>query len=185
VSSLQFPDIDAAQHWYSTTLDGIRGLRGAINNQKAPYISDDTLDELFGMSPHEWQSFLEDKIDTHETFSTLALMAACEGGIRRDFEWRSRVNSGQEHFVKFNTLYLSNPTGHLGLWQILDTWRAATNHTGYFKNHLNNLSNLFVARNQLAHGRASLKSYVFSPTYQELNKVRLKWRDTVSDFRGF
>lgn len=184
MNPLQFPDIDAAQHWYGTTLDGIRGLRVALNNQKAPF-SDDTLDELYGMSEFEWEKFLEAKVDTHETFSTLALMAACEGGIRRDFEWRSRVNTGQEHFVKFNALYRSNPNEHLGLWQILDAWRTATNHISYFKHHLNNISDLFIARNKLAHGRANLKSYNFSPTYHELDKVRSKWRAVASDFRGY
>lgn len=181
---MPFPNIDLAQDWYSTTLDGIHGLQSATSNQRSPYISEKTLDELFGMSQHEWQDFLEIKIDTHETFSTLALLAACEGGIRRDFEWRSRVNNGQAHFIKFNALYLST-TGHIGLCKILDTWRVATSHTGYFKNHLNKLSELFVVRNQLAHGRANIKSYVFLPTYQELAKVRLKWKDAVSDFQGF
>lgn len=184
MSPLPFPNIDGAQHWYATTLDGLRGLRVALNNQNALF-SEDTLDELFGMSEHEWRQFLETKIDTHETFATLALLAACEGGIRRDFEWRSRVNTGQEYFGKFSALYLANQGKHLGLWQILDTWRAATNHKSYFKHHLNNLSDLFVARNQLAHGRANLKSYVFSSAYQVLDKVRLKWRNEVGDFRGF
>ena len=184
MNPLQFPDIDGAQRWYATTLDGLRGLRVALIKQNAPF-SEDTLDELFGMSEHEWSQFLEIKIDTHETFSTLALLAACEGGIRRDFEWRSRVNNGQEHFAKFNALYLGHQGKHLGLWQILETWREATNHKSYFKHHLNNLSDLFVARNQLAHGRANLKSYVFSSAYQTLGKVRLKWKTEVSDFRGF
>lgn len=184
MTSLQFPDIDAAQHWYATTLDGLRGLRIAVTSRRVQ-LSEDIHAQLFGMSERDWREFYEDKVDTHETFSTLALLAACEGGIRRDFEWRSRVNKGQEYFVKFNALHLNNPTGHVGLRKILDTWRTATGHKSFFKNHLDSLSFLFTSRNQLAHGQASLKAYVFSPTYQVLIKVRSKWKYEVADFRGF
>lgn len=184
MTSLQFPDIDAAQHWYATTLDGLRGLRIAVTNRKTQ-LSEDIQAELFGMSECDWRSFYEAKVDTHETFSTLALLAACEGGIRRDFEWRSRINKGQEHFSKFNAFYLANKDGHIGVRRIIEIWRTATNHKRYFKCYLDNLSDLFVVRNQLAHGRANQKAYVFSPTYQSLSKIRTKWRDEVHDFRGF
>lgn len=181
----EFPDIDTAQNWYSLSLDGIHGLRLALTNRKAPF-SDSTLDELFGMSEGEWKSFVENKADIHETFATLALLAACEGGIRRDFEWRSSTNNRQQHFARFNALR-NHPDNrqHLALWQILNCWRESTNNIGYFKHYLNQLTDLFRIRNQLAHGRANLKSFNFAPTYYALDKIRSKWVSAASDFRKY
>ena len=79
-----FPDIDGALDWHIATKDGLLGLREAMRCGAG--LSDETCDELFGMTSAEWQAYYRKQADRHEMFSTLALFAACEGGIRRDFD---------------------------------------------------------------------------------------------------
>lgn len=91
-----FPDIDDVQHWYVTTKDGLKGLKAAVNVSTFA-MSLDTLDELFGMTESEWRAFYQKQANRHEMFATLALFAACEGGIRRDFEWRCTGSGNPMH----------------------------------------------------------------------------------------
>lgn len=74
---------------------------GIFGKAKQTSISDETLDQLFGMNEQEWQDFYQRNLVRHEMFSALALFAACEGGIRRDFEWRISGNIGQKHHQRF------------------------------------------------------------------------------------
>ena len=58
------------------------GLREAIRCGAA--LSDATFDELFGMTQAQWKTYYRKQATKHEMFATLALFAACEGGIRLD-----------------------------------------------------------------------------------------------------
>ncbi|WP_201215202.1 hypothetical protein [Halochromatium roseum] len=73
-----FPDIDGAFTWYIATKDGLRGLRAAI--QCGAVLSEDIVDELYGMTLGEWQDYLRRQTVKHGVLATLALFAACEGG---------------------------------------------------------------------------------------------------------
>lgn len=180
-----FPDIDGAQNWYLTTKASIAGLRDAVANRKE-YICDEVADEIWGMPDAEWKLFYNEQIDQHDMFATLALFATCEGGIRRDFLWRSSGNYGQSHYQKFNKLRSDIKQKHVPLHRILDTWKAAIGRNHWFINQLNILGDLFVVqRNELAHGKDNPRSYVFGHIYNKLDTIRCKWRDVTKDFDGF
>lgn len=55
MSMQTFPDIDGAQSWYATAKDGLLGLRTAVTHCHT--ISDETKDELFGMSENDFRGF--------------------------------------------------------------------------------------------------------------------------------
>lgn len=118
-----FPDIDGAQHWYVVTKDGLVGLREAI--RCGARLSDESCDELFGMTPAEWRVFYRQQAFRHEMFATLALFAACEGGIRRDFEWRSSGGFGLAHQDRFRRIRQQANREHIALSSILDGWIRA------------------------------------------------------------
>jgi len=177
-----FPDIAGAQHWYVTTKDGLIGLRIAANN--AARLSDATLDQLWGMTEAEWHQFYSQQATRHEMFATLALFAACEGGIRRDFEWRCLGNHGQEHRQKFSKLKRGATRKHIPLNAILDTWQSADNQKKWFANQIATLKSLFEQRNDLAHGKESI-NVAFELVFDRLDTIRQKWSEAAQDFRGY
>lgn len=177
-----FPDIDEAQHWYVVTKDGLLGLREAM--RCGARLSDETCDALFGMTLAEWQVYYRKQAARHEVFAALALFAACEGGIRRDFEWRSSGGFGQAHHDRFRRLRQRASKEHLSLGSILDGWIAAERSNTWLRKRLVALMGLFRQRNDLAHGRIS-EGVAFEPIYDQLCVIRDKWRDAVGDFRGY
>jgi hypothetical protein len=177
-----FPDIDEALGWYVATKDGLWGLREAIGCGAT--LSDATLDELFGMTHAEWQAYYRRQVAKHEMFAALALFAACEGGIRRDFEWRSNGGFGQVHQERFRKLRLQVNNAHVALINILECWMAAERSNQWLRPYLASLLELFRQRNDLAHGRV-LQGVAFEPVYERMCLIREKWRNAVSDFRGY
>lgn len=177
-----FPDIDGAQHWYVVTKDGLVGLREAI--RCGARLSDESCDELFGMTPAEWRVFYRQQAFRHEMFATLALFAACEGGIRRDFEWRSSSGFGLAHQDRFRRIRQQANREHIALSSILDGWIRAERKNTWLRKHLTDVAELFRQRNDLAHGRIS-EGVAFEPVYDRLCTIRDKWRDAVGDFRGY
>ncbi|WP_155952174.1 hypothetical protein [Pseudomonas sp. CHM02] len=180
----RFPTIDEARNWYFVSLDGLRHLKRIADGANSQHISKETLDQIMFMSEREWKDFVRRKEDEHEAFASLALLAACEGGIRRDCAWRSAEgNSASSHYQRFQRLNRND--GHISFASIIDAWQAALGRDSYFKNYLFDLRDLYVNRNALAHGRASLQQFNFALIYERLDKVRKKWRQTTSDFKGF
>jgi len=155
-----FPDIAGAQHWYVTTKDGLIGLRMAADH--AARLSDATLDQLWGMTEAEWHQFYSQQATRHEMFATLALFAACEGGIRRDFEWRCLGNHGQEHRQKFSKLKRGATRKHIPLNAILDTWQSADNQKKWFANQIATLKSL-------------LSSAMIWPTAKRVSMLHSSW----------
>lgn len=179
---LAFPDIDAAQHWYAAAKDGLLGLREAV--RYGSNLSEATCDELFGMTPAEWQRYYRQQVARHEMFATLALFAACEGGIRADFEWRSRGGFGQIHQARFSQLRERASKEHISLSGLLDGWLSAERGNPWLRRHLIGLAEMFQQRNGLAHGRFA-QGIAFEPVYDRLCVIREKWRDGVVDFLGY
>lgn len=182
MSTPVFPDIDGALHWYVATKDGLLGLREAI--RCGARLSDETCDDLFGLTQAEWQAYYRQQAARHEMFATLALLAACEGGIRRDFDWRSGGGFGQLHQERFRKLRLQAGNGHVPLASILGGWMGAERDNAWLRRHLSTLVELFQQRNDLAHGRVAY-SVAFEPVYERLSLVRDKWQGAVPDFRGY
>ena len=177
-----FPNIASAQHWYVTTKDGLIGLRTAANHEAR--LSDTTLDQLWGMTESEWHQFYRQQVARHEMFATLALFAACEGGIRRDFEWRCLSNHGLAYRQKFTKLKHAATRKHIPLHAILETWQSADTHKKWFANQIATLKTLFEQRNALAHGTA-YANVAFELVFDRLDTIRQKWMDMANDFRGY
>ena len=182
MTSSVFPDIEGALNWYVATKDGLFGLREAIRCGAA--LSDATFDELFGMTQAQWKTYYRKQAAKHEMFAALALFAACEGGIRRDFEWRSTGGFGQAHQDRFRKLRAPANNAHVSLSSILEGWMAAERNNRWLCQHLARLLELFRQRNDLAHGRV-LQGIAFEPVYESMHLTREKWRAAVSDFRGY
>jgi len=180
----RFPTIDEARNWYVVSLDGLRHLKRVVDGAKPQHVSEETLDQIMFMTQEEWKAFIRRREDEHEAFASLALLAACEGGIRRDCAWRGAdSNSGNVHHRRFQRL--NSGVGHISLRSIIDAWQGALGRDSYFKNYLAELRGLYVDRNVLAHGRASLQQFNFALIYERLSRVRSKWRQVASDFTGF
>ncbi|MDP1607475.1 MAG: hypothetical protein Q8L93_12705 [Rhodocyclaceae bacterium] len=182
MTSLVFPDIDGAERWYVAAKDGVLGLREAI--RCGAKLSEDTFDELFGLTQAEWRAYYRQQSTRHEMFATLALFAACEGGIRRDFEWRSNGGFGQIHQERFRKIRQQVRKEHVALGSILDGWISAERSNAWLQKRMAGLAELFRQRNDLAHGRIS-GGVAFEPVYDRLCVIREKWRDAVDDFRGY
>jgi hypothetical protein len=177
-----FPDIDGAFTWYIATKDGLRGLRAAI--QCGAVLSEDIGDELYGMTLSEWQDDLRRQTVKHGVFATLALFAACEGGIRRDFEWRAMGEFGQTHAQRFRKLQLQAGDNAVPLNNILTGWIGAEGDKAWLRQRLLQLLTLFRQRNDLAHGRIA-EDVAVERVYDLLCRIREKWCAAVPDFRGF
>lgn len=187
MTAIQFPDIDEAKKWYTTTQDGLAGLWVVAGSKAGHQLSEEVLDALYGLSEREWQDFYREQKDRHEMFATLALFAACEGGIRRDFEWRSEGNFGQQHHQRFYALKTSSSRpNHIPLGSIMDEWKAAFGRGHWMRKYLECIMGLFsMQRNALAHGKPNASAYVFLHIYRELDAARQKWRSAIGDFRGY
>ena len=177
-----FPDIDAAFDWYVVTKDGLHGLRAAI--QCGAVLSEHIEDKLFGMTPSEWHDYRRKLNSQHEVFATLALFAACEGGIRRDFEWRSRGEFGQAHCQRFLKIRRQADEKSASLNDILTAWIGAEKEKTWLRQRWFQLLELFRQRNDLAHG-CIVEHVAVERVYDLLCLIREKWRDGVSDFRGY
>jgi hypothetical protein len=176
-----FPDIDGAFNWYMATRDGLHGLRAAI---RCGAVLSEEIHELIGMTPSEWHDYRRQQDVRHSVFATLALFAACEGGIRRDFDWRSTVEFGPIHSARFRRMRLQADAGHVSLHNILTAWIGAERDRRWLHQRLKQLLELFQQRNDLAHGRIGVGVAV-EPIYEHLCLIRDKWSDGVPDFRGY
>lgn len=180
-----FPNIDQAHDWYMATKDGLGSLEAYVYKGTArTIVSDRTLDKIHGMTEQDWRSYYERNLDKHELFSSLALFAACEGGIRRDFEWRISGDNGQEHYQRFQKLTNNKTPDRIALATILDNWQAAEKRNKWSHRPLLQLQTLFTDRNDLAHGRIGA-AVAFDPVYEKLKLIRDKWRAGVRDFHGY
>ena len=121
-----FPDIDGAQDWYQVAKDGIRrqyaGLYG--DGQRSNHRALD----LFGERATAGVTAYRQQAARHEVFATLALLAACEGGIRRDLAWRTAGGFGQRHHERFRRLVKQAGQRHVPLSNILAVWNRAERH---------------------------------------------------------
>ena len=176
-----FPDIGRARDWYFSTRDGLLCLGRYIHAPSRPEgISAITDDAIFGMTEAEWKDYLQKRLDEHELFASLALMAACEGAIRRDVQWRvAERRSQHQHFSKVPE------KGYLKISTILNRWIQVLGSNNYASNRLKQLLGLYVGRNALAHGVAPMGSAVFEALWEDLRKIEDKWKQAVPDFRGF
>ncbi len=181
-----FPTIDQAYDWYVATRDGLASLGSCVwMSETRLNITDKTLDELFGMTESEWNAYYELNLDKHELFSALSLFAACEGGIRRDFDWRVQGDNGQKHHQRFLNEYKKHGADErITLATLIDNWLAAERGNVWLRRQLLELKTLFARRNDLAHGRSG-ESVSFDVIFEKLNRIRTKWRDGVDDFRGY
>lgn len=181
-----FPSIDQAWQWHRATKDGLASLKAYLGQPSTRLgISDATLNDVFGMTEAEWRKYYEHKLEQHDLFSVLALFAACEGGIRRDLCWRGQGHLGQKHHARFRKLLNSQRSNdHLAMAVILDQWIAAEKSKPWLRRPLIRLKELFLARNELAHGRSG-ETASFDVVFEKLNKIRQKWHDGVDDFCGY
>lgn len=173
-----FPDIDEALSWYIDTKNGLSGLHEAINRG---YVKSSSIrEELLYMPLNEWKKYHKDQLNKHEIFAVLALFAACEGGIRRDFEWRTRKNIGakMEHHPRFCKI---NNGSHVSIATIIENWIAADSR---LSKSLGKLLELFKERNGLAHGNYA-QNVAFEHLYDQMRSIREKWCGTVSDFQRY
>ncbi len=177
-----FPDINGAFNWYIATKDGLHGLRAAV--QCGAMLSAEIDDDLYGMTQREWQAYRRRFDVRHGVFATLALFAACEGGIRRDFKRRSVGEFGQKHAQRFRNLQLQFGDHPVPLNSILTGWIGAEGDKAWLRQHLLRLSTLFAQRNDLAHGLIA-EEVAVERVYDLLSKIRDKWCDAVSDFQGY
>jgi hypothetical protein len=176
-----FPDIARARHWYYSTKDGLLCLRRGISAPRRPDgISAITDDATFGMTQAEWKDYLHARLGEHELFASLALMAACEGAIRRDVQWRISGQRSQHHGFSW-----VSGKGHLKISTILNRWIQVVGANSYAGRRLNRLLGMYIGRNALAHGLAPMGSVVFEAIWEELCKIEDKWKQAVPDFRGF
>lgn len=177
-----YPSIDGAFDWYSTTKEGLRGLRAALG---AGFATCESLhDVLFGMTQSEWQDYRREQESKHEIFAMLALFAACEGGIRRDFELRSSGKYHLTHVQRFRKLHKNAGGGHVSINGILTGWIGAEKKNKWLHRRLKELLELFGQRNQLAHGYV-VNSVAIEPVFEKLILIREKWIQGVPDFDGF
>ena len=119
-------------------------------------------------------------------FATLALFAACEGEIRRDFEWRDGDEFGQAHRDRFRKLKrrADDNSADVSLHDILTGWVGAERQQNWLRQRLLQLLELFRQRNDLAHGRIK-EDVAVERVYDLLYQIREKWRAGVPDFRGY
>lgn len=175
-----FVDVDDAEVWYSITLDGLRHLETALHSpRKALRLSQSTLDQIHGMSAVEWGTFRDAREAEHEMFASLAILAAFEGGIRRDAAWRGGVDSGQEHFLAFRSL---SQDSHVPLSRIFETWESAFTQGHPLRRQFAKLRRLYVDRNVIAHGKARRGQFAFDLILPRLQEASRKWREFVPDF---
>lgn len=176
-----FPDIRSARDWYVSARDGLRSLEHFVHAPiRHANISQMTDDAIFGMTEAEWKEYLQRRLEEHELFASLALMASCEGAIRRDLQWRiAQQRSHHHHFSKVPE------KGHIKTSIILGRWLRALGATSFAGSRLKKLLDLYVGRNALAHGVAPIGSVVFETLWEELRKIEEKWKQAVPDFQGF
>ena len=175
-----FPNISRARKWYHSTPDGLVRLKSVVHKTSIEGISRITADEIFGMTEEEWRQYLKDRLEEHELYASLALLASCEGAIRQDMEWR--VKNRRPYHLRFRRI---SSESYVKLSTIINRWRTALGASSHLDCHLRKLSALYVGRNALAHGRARAGDVGFVVVWEHLQKIEQKWRQQVSDFQGF
>jgi hypothetical protein len=175
-----FPGIDRTEVWYRTAQDGLIHLQTAIHSTKKRLISELTDEEIFGMSNAEWQEYYKSRSEEHEIFACLALLASCEGAIRRDLDWR--VTTQRRHHVELRRFATGQ---HASIVRILDRWRNIIGPSSNAYRPLQRLTALYKGRNDLAHGGATIGQFVFIKILESLQDIERRWREEVADFRGF
>lgn len=178
-----YADLEQAENWYVVCMDGLHHLETAIHAGNTRRLTLRTLEQIRFIRDDEWRDFLRDREEEHEMYASLALLATCEGGIRRDAEWRSAAPSRPAYFAKFQALR-AQPE-HVSIHAILDTWQAALGPAHPFRGRLDQLRGFYRDRNLLAHGRAQLGEFAFAPIFDALAVIRGKWKSFVPDFQGF
>ncbi len=155
-------------------------LKYVVHRASVEGISQMTADEIFGMTEEEWRKYLKDRLEEHELYASLALLASCEGAIRQDMEWR--VNNRRRHHLRFRRISTGS---YVKLSSIINRWRMALGANSHVDGHLRKLSHLYVGRNALAHGRARPGDVGFVVVWEHLRKIEQKWKQEVPDFQGF
>ena len=183
MSDFEFPDIESAQRWFATTIESLEVLRLAA--LKGKLLPQSAIAEILHMSETELNEFFRRKLMIHEMFATLALFAACESGLRRDFFWRATGNNGQKFHGKFQSLLRLNNGSHVGISRIFGAWFSALSGTHFAKKDLRKLRELFYERNKLAHGNAKIGAYAFEPIYAEFSRIRTSWKSEIHDFKKY
>lgn len=174
-----FVDFEEVQNWYIVTLDGLNHLSTAIHTSKESNISEETLDQIRGMSPHEWRGFLNDRTSEHEMFASLAVLASFEGMIRRDATWRGWNNTGQAHFQRFHA---NAQDAHVTISKVFELWESEFSSGHALRKQIGNLRRLYADRNVIAHGRAHKGQFAFDLIFPKLVEALRKWREFVPDF---
>lgn len=174
-----FIEFEEAENWYTTAQDGLRHLETALHTRKKMRISPATLDQIYGMSPPEWQEFLERRESEHELFASLAVLASFEGSIRRDAIWRGGVNVGQSYFQCFHSIAGES---HIPLAKIFELWESQLTLGHPLRKQLTQLRRLYSDRNIIAHGKARRGQFPFELIFTQLQEAQRKWREWVSDF---
>ncbi len=178
---MSFPDAERVEDWYLIASDGIRNLASLLHTNEQRYISEHTHNQIFGMTPSEWRAFHDRKQEDNELAACLALLAAVEGAIRRDLE--HRVTGHGKHHLGLQDL--AKPNRHVSIVKILQRW-AKIISTSYAHKQLKQLEQIYRdRRNILAHGRAQHGQFTFAPIFNQLRTIERKWKEAVSDFRGF
>lgn len=174
-----FVEFEEAENWYIVALDGLRHLEYALHTRKKTRISESTLEQIYGMSPTEWHTFLDDREAEHEMFASLAVLASFEGRIRRDASWRGSFDQGQLHFQNFQSL---SQEAHIPISKIFEAWESVFSQGHPLRKHLSALRDLYRDRNVIAHGRARRGQFAFELIFSKLEEALRKWRSFVPDF---
>lgn len=179
---MSYPDRRRVEAWYRTAREGISNLAGLLTQSTSGVIADAIHDEIFGMTQTEWKAFHDEKQEDHEVAASLALLATCEGAIRRDLE--QRIAHGGLHHTNLKPLI--EPARHVSIIFILQKWRKAIGKKSHAYKHIGKLEDIYInSRNALAHGRAMHGEFTFNLLLEHLNVAERKWKDAVADFKGF
>lgn len=178
---MSFPNEKRIADWYVTSYDGLVNLVTRLHSVDSPYLSQATIDKIFGMTEWEWTTFLRIKLEDHEIAASLALLATCEGAIRRDLE--HRIGSQNSHHLGLRSLV--KPSRHASIIEILAKWANTLGQGNYAYIHLKSLEKIYLDRNLLAHGRAQHGQFMFNLIRDRLLLIQTKWKQSVPDFEGF
>ena len=188
-----FPDVNEAAGWHSACREGLSALEQiTLRSAKEPrqdWSQVQSLDDLSHRSIEEVCEYFEIKEQQHDVLATLAILAACEGAIRRDLRWRADGDRGQLYRAQFLRL-AEEQLAHkyIPIQKVLGKWRSVLRGSKqpHAVSHIQGIDTLFVqVRNRLAHGQLSANEFVFSVIHRRLVLAQQKWKQAVSDFRGY
>ena len=178
---MSFPDIRRVFSWYLASSDGLKQLASLFDQPLSHYVSDATYHRLIGMTKEDFfNDFLREKLDDHELAASLALLANCEGAIKRDMV--DRVANQGLHHQHFAGL-VTQP--HVSITWVLDKWMHAVTSASCAYLWIDYLKLLYRDRNVLAHGSAAHGQFAFKLIREELDYIQDEWKRGVADFAGF